>query len=428
VTDRGLPLLLSGLTGLRVAASFFTYAIGAWRFGLGAEMDLFFLAVIPLLATVNVTEAAGVGAAINFYARLPGSDPGERDRRVAGLFVSVGGVCLLLGVAFGLTAGPVAHALGGDLPPHAFDRVLRMLRVSAVGMALAPFGLIAGVGLLRARGRFLTAAALPFVPILTQVAALLTLARTAEAWLAAFVAGHALAAAAGLLASARVARPTWRVPRVHASLTFARELLPLAIAEVFLQGLYLRERQLAAALPPGSLSALVLGQRLTAVAGTIVSTGIEHTALPAIATAQFGGAEASARQRSREALSFAAVLCGVGGLLLFWWPELWITLAFRRGAFDQVAVSLTATAAAGYLGVYVFNSVGRVAIAADFARGLGWRVALTNGLMFLTYVALSAPLARSGIPGLAVAASVSFGIGTVAALAAGLSRGIHAAR
>jgi len=422
VTDRRLPLLLSGLTGLRVAASLVVYSLAARRFGLGSELDLFILAVTPLLAAVNLTEAAGVGAAINFYARLQSTEARERDRRVAGLFVYVGAALILLGAGFGLAARPVAHLLGGGIPPAALERLVGLLRLSAIGMALAPLGLIAGVGLLRARNRFLTAAILPFIAVAVQVVALLTVAKTAKGWLISFVAGHALAAVVGLTASSRVMRPAWRTPAGVAPLAFVREALPFAVAELCLQVLFIRERQLAAALPPGSLSALFLGQRIVGVAGAVVSTGIEHTALPAIATAQFGGSASGARRRSREAVAFVAVLTALVGVLLFTWPELWVTLAFHRGAFDELAVTFTAAAAVGYLGLYVFNSLGRVVIAANFARGLGWRVACSNGLLLLVYLGISYPLARSaGFFGLAIAASVSFCLGTVLALAAGLS-------
>lgn len=422
MTDRRLPLLLSGLTGLRVAASLLVYGLAARRFGLGSELDLFILAVTPLLAAVNLTEAAGVGAAINFYARLQSVEGQERDQRVAGLFVYLGGALVLLGAGFGLAARPVAHLLGGGMPPAALERLVGLLRLSAVGMALAPLGLIAGVGLLRARNRFLMAAALPFIPVAIQVVALSTVVTTAEGWLIAFVTGHALAAVFGLLASSRVIRPAWRAPARAAPLAFVREALPFALAELCLQVLFLRERQLAAGLPPGSLSALFLGQRIVGVAGAVVSTGIEHTALPAIAMAQFGGSASRARRRSREAVAFVAVLTAFVGVLMFTWPELWVSLAFHRGAFDELAVTFTAAAAVGYLGLYVFNSLGRVAIAANFARGLGWRVAFTNGLLLLVYLGISSPLARStGFFGLAIAASVSFCLGTVLALAAGLS-------
>ena len=421
MTDRRLPILLSGLTGMRVAASFVVYIVAARRFGIGPELDLFFLAVTPLLAAVNITEAAGVGAAVNFYARLQAVSPEERDRRVAALFVHVGGALVLLGAVFGLAASPLARVLGSGFPPDLFQRLVGMLRLSAVGMAVAPLGLIAGVGLLRAKSRFLTAAVFPFIPVAVQVIALLTVAHTPERWLTAFVVGHVMAGAVGLFSSARIVRPAWRYPTRAGSLAFVREALPLAVAELLLQGLFLRERQLAAALPPGSLSALFLGQRIVGVAGTVASTGIEHTALPAIATAQFGGSSTGARRRSRDALLFAAVLTLVGGVLLFSWPELWVTLAFRRGAFDELAVALTTTAAIAYVGLYVFNALGRVAIATDFARGLGWRVAAANGVLFSTYMVLSAPLAgRAGYVGLAIAASVSFALGTLLALAAGM--------
>jgi putative peptidoglycan lipid II flippase len=420
MTDRRLPLVLSGMTAIRVGASFVTYVLAARRFGVGPEMDLFFLGVTPLLAVINITEAAGVGAAINFYARLQARSGPERDRAVAGLFLHVGGSLLLFALAFALAARPLAVALGGGLPPHQLDRLTHLFRVSGIGVALAPVGLIAGIGLLRARARFLTAATLAFVPSAVQIVALLTVAHSAERFVTAFVLGHALAALAGLSSAARELRPAWKSPDGAAALAFLREVLPFAVAELALQGVYIRERQLAAGLPPGSLSALALGQRLVAVAGTVVSTGIEHTALPTIAAAQFGGAPAVARRHARQALLFSALLTIAAGIPTFAFPELWVRLAFRRGAFDDMAVALTAGAAAAYVGLYAFNALGRVAIAAAFGRGRGWRIAAANGLVLAVYLALSAPMARAwGYGGLAFAASIVLTLGTLLALAAG---------
>jgi putative peptidoglycan lipid II flippase len=234
------------------------------------------------------------------------------------------------------------------------------------------------------------------------------------------VARHALAAVVGLGPAVRELRPAWRSPDGRAALAFLREVLPFALAELALQGIYIRERQLAAGLPPGSLSALALGQRLVAVAGTVVSTGIEHTALPTIATAQFGGAAALARRHARQALLYCAILTVAAGIPTFAFTELWVTLAFRRGAFDELAVALTAGAAAAYVGLYAFNALGRVAIAAAFGRGRGWRIAAANGLILAVYVSLSGPMARSGgYGGLALAASIVLALGTLLALAAG---------
>jgi putative peptidoglycan lipid II flippase len=420
MTGRRLPLVLSSLTALRVGASFVTYMLAARRFGVGPEMDLFFLGITPLLALINITEAAGVGAAINFYARLQTRRGPERDGAVAGLFAYVGGGLVLFAVAFAAAAHPVAAALGRGLPPPQLDRLTDILRLSVIGVAAAPIGLVAGIGLLRARARFLTAASLAFVPSAIQIAALLTVADTAERFVAAFVVGHSVTALVALWAAARELKPAWHAPDRRAAGAFVREVLPLALAELAIQGLYVRERQLAAGLPPGSLSALALGQRLVAVAGVVVSTGIEHTALPAIATAQFGGQEASARRRSRDAVWYAGLLTVLAGIPVFAFPELWVTLAFRRGAFDELAVALTASAAAAYVGLYAFNALGRVAIAGAFGRGRGWRIAAANGIVLLLYLGLSAPMARAGgYGGLALAASTALALGTVLALAAG---------
>jgi putative peptidoglycan lipid II flippase len=423
VTRRDLPLLLSGLTALRVGASFLTYVLAAHRFGVGPEMDLFFLGITPLLALINITEAAGVGAAINFYARLQGRTGQERDRAVAGLFLHVGAAFLVGAGLFALAARPIAHALGGDLPAPQLERLTALFRFSALGMALAPIGLIAGIGLLRARARFVTAALLAFVPSAVQIAALLTVADTAERFLAAFVVGHAAAAVAGLSAAARELAPAWRVPDRRAAVAFLREILPLALAELALQSIYIRERQLASGLPAGSVSALALGQRLVSVAGVVVATGIEHTALPTIATAQFGGDPARARRHARDALLYTALLALAAGVPVFAFPETWVALAFRRGAFGDLAVALTAAAVTAYVGLYVFNAMGRVAVAAAFGRGLGWRIAGANLLVSGIYLVISAPLAAwGGFGGLALGASLAFGFGTVLVVAAGMPR------
>lgn len=421
MTQRRLPIILSGLAALRVAASFLTYALAARRFGAGSELDIYFLAVTPLLAVVSITEAAGIGASINFSARLQGASRELHARAIAGLFVWLA-VCLLLaGASFALCAGIVARFLGGGLPSAQIPRLERMLRISAVGVAVAPYTMVAGIGLLRAKGRFLTAASLTFIPVAVQLVVLLTVGNTAERLLLALVVGHAFAALAGASASARAMRPAWVAPLHTAPIRFFREIAPLAVAEAFLWAVYLRERQLAATLPPGSISALVLGQRLVAVAGTVVSTGIEHTVLPAVSRAHFAGAASIARKSSGDALMFGGLLTAVAGIALFLWPDGWVALLFSGGAFGTMATLMTATAASAYVGVYVFNALGRLAIVVDYGTGLGWRVALTNAILLCTYLLVSPRfLERGGFGGLALAASVSFILGTILAVVVGL--------
>ena len=421
VTLRRLPIVLSGLTALRVAASFLTYALAARRFGAGTELDVYFLAVTPLLAVVSITEAAGIGAAINFTFRQQGRGRELHARALAGLFVHLAAFLLLVGIVFAFCAGIAARSLGGGLPADQIPRLERMLRMSAVGIAVAPYSMVTGVGLLRAKGRFLTAASLAFIPVTFQLVALLTIGHTAERLLLALVVGHAFSAVVGASTSAHLMRPAWLAPLHTAPFTFFREIAPLGIAEALLWAVYLRERQLAAALPPGSISALVLGQRVVAVAGTVVSTGIEHTALPAISSAHFAGVESTARRRSRDALAFGSLLTVLAGIALFSWPDGWVALLFGGGAFGTMATLLTATAASGYVGIFVFNSLGRLAMVVNYGTGLGWRVVVANAILLCTYLIVSPVLLKSGgFGGLAVAASVSFILGTILAVAVGL--------
>lgn len=418
---RRLPVVLSGLAALRVAVSFLTYALAARRFGAGTELDVYFLAVTPLLAVIGITEAAGIGAAINFSFRLRGAGRDLHARAISGLFIHLAVFLFLAGAAFSLCAGIAARFLGGGLPTDQILRLERMLRISAVGIAVAPFNMVVGVGLLRAQSRFLTAASLTFIPVAVQLAVLLTIGQTAERLLLALVVGHLFAAIVGALASAREMRPDWVAPLHSAPFTYFREIAPLALAEGFLWVVYLRERQLAATLPPGSISALVLGQRLVAVAGTVVSTGIEHTALPAISSAHFAGAASVVRTRSTEALVFGALLTAIAGIVLFLWPDGWVALLFSGGRFGDTATLLTATAASAYVGIYVFNSLGRLATVVNYGTGLGWRVALTNAILLCTYLIVSPQFLRlGGFGGLALAASVSFILGTILAVVVGL--------
>ena len=161
------------------------------------------------------------------------------------------------------------------------------------------------------------------------------------------------------------------------------------------------------------MSALALGLRLVGALGAFVSAGVEHTLAPAVARLHSAGNHRLAQRSVVRGLWVVAGFTVGPGIALLLAPRLWVRLAFQRGAFDEVSVVLTSTVLVGYIGVYVFNSVGRVLIAATMSRRRAWDCIVINGCVLLLYLLLAPRLAASnGLMGLAVSTSVALATAT----------------
>lgn len=411
---RGTTLLLNGMLAARMLLSLGFYVLVARVFGTSGRLDLYWLAITPPLALTNVMEAAGVAVSINYVTSLARLSEARQRREVAGLVYVWLAIGLALAVGLLVLAPAIAARLGPGLPADRQAELTALLRLSSVAMCAGPAAMLGAVGILRAGGRYVAAAGVPLLAAGVQLGALLAGARSVLALTASFALAYVVGAGVAFSQLQSAWKPAWRWPGFAGRQLLWRQLPPLVLAELLLQLVLVRERSLASLLEPGAISALSLGLRLVAALGVLTSAGVEHTLAPALSRFHWEGAHGAARVSLGRASLAVAAFALVPGLALVVAPELWVSLAFRRGAFNAASVALTSAAVVSYLGVYLFTSVGRVFVTAAMSRQQAWPCVAVNGAALLVYVPLApALMTRFGIAGLASGTSVAFLAATV---------------
>jgi putative peptidoglycan lipid II flippase len=408
-----VTLVLNGLFAVRVLLSLGFYVLVARRFGTSAELDAYWLAVTPSLILVNLSEAAGVAASINYFTTIAHLGEDEQRSEVAGFIYAwlCAGALIALGLVLG--AREAAALLGPGLSDAGREQTTVLLRWASLAILAAPASILGAVGILRVSDRFVAAAVIALVPPAVQITALVGGVRTVSGLAATFGAAY-VGTAVFALAQLHLARhPAWLSPTFSHRRLLLAQLPPFIIAELLVQSVYLRERSLASLMGTGSVSALALGLRLVGALGAFVSAGVEHTLAPAVARLHSAGNHSLARRSVIRGLAVVAAFTIGPGIALLVAPRLWVRLAFYRGAFDQLSVTLTSTVVAGYFGVYVFNSIGRVLIAATMSRRRARDCVIINVAILGIYMLLAPWLASAyGLRGLALSTSSVLLLGT----------------
>ncbi len=411
---RGTTLALNGLLAIRILLSLGFYVLVARRFGTSAELDVYWLAITPPLVVINLMEAAGVAASINYFTSLSHLPEENQRAEAAGFLYAWLLAAAIFVLALLLFAPEVAAKLGPGFSAAQQANTAALLRVSSIAMLAGPATIVGTVGILRVSGNYIAAAAISLVPPVVQIGALLAGVNTVSGLTASFGLAYVGSAVFALSQLQRVRKPAWLAPTfVYRDLLF-RQLPPFVVAELILQLIYVRERSLASFIEPGAISALALALRLVAALGALASVGVEHTLAPAVSRLHSEGRHKLARTSIARATLTVGAFTLVPGVALLLAPDVWVRLAFRGGAFDDGSVALTSTVLVGYFGVYVFSSVGRVLIAATMSQRRAWHCVTINGGVLLLYVLLAPSLIGAfGLAGLALSTSIAFSVATV---------------
>lgn len=405
-------LLLNGLFGIRMAVSFVSYALMARTFGTSVEMDAFWVAVTPTLVGTNLVEACGIGAALTYAELLrQEADPVPRSETLGLLLIWLASGAAL-GVASWLSADRLVRLLAPGMPERVVGATIHLVQRASLSLAAAPVMYLC-FGLLHAQGRFLHAALLGLLPGLTLAGGQLLGPPDVGYVAALFVGGYLLGAAATIYSVVQHLG-LWRAkPRYERAHTFFRQFLPLVVGAAFLQLIFVRERALASRLEVGAISALSYALRIVTVFGGVVAAGFDATVTAAVARKHVDGDVAGVRRHVRESLLLVALLALIPGLALVLFAEPLVTVFFARGRFGQDSILLTAAAVLGYVGVYVWSSIGRVLVPAAIGRRRAAVSLLISTVAFLGYLVWAPPLAgRWHVSGLAFAASLALGVAT----------------
>jgi putative peptidoglycan lipid II flippase len=406
-------LALNVLFGIKVGVGVLSYSLMALCFGTSVEMDAFWVAATPTLVTVNLIEAAGIGAAVNYYASLR-SEPEARCRsEIVGFVVASFAVCVVVAGGVWLLASEVVELLAPGLQSTARTQAVQLLRVASVALAFGPATFLC-LGLLQGAGRFFSASLITLLPAAVLVAGQLLAVSRVEQLAMFFLAGYVVAAIVAVARAWSVFGLRRERPTFGRLADLARQFVPLALGAMMIQAIWLRERSLASTLEPGVISAMSYALRVVTVLGGIVAAGFEATVMTAVAAKHVQKDHVGVRRHVRRVLLLVAVLALPPGCLLIVASDDIVNLLFRRGAFGVEAAQLTAAAVVGYLGVYVYASLGRVLLPATIGRRRALTALVVSFVTLASYVLWAPALAtRLHISGLALAASLSFAVATL---------------
>lgn len=409
---RVTALALNGLFGLRMTISFVAYALIARSFGASGELDAFWIAITPTLIAINLIEACGVGSAVAHYALLAREPADVRRSEVLGFIVCWLGVGGVLSGSAWVFAGTIVRAMVPGLDPAAQELAARLVRVASASLAAGPVTYVC-FGLLNGAGRFVTAAVVGVLPAAVLVAGLVVGVSGVETLARWFTVGYVAAMAVTLGLVHRGLGPGPVRPTYGRLGAFFGQFLPLLGGAALLQMLLLRERAVASHLEAGTISALTFALRIVTVAGGVIATGFDATVAAVVSRQSIAGDEAGARTHVRRALALVALLTVPLGVALIVFADGVVDVLFGHGRFGPNAVALTAAAVVGYFGVYVWGSVGRVLVPAAVGRRRAVSAFVISLIALLSYLVWAPMLAaRFQVGGLALAASLSYGLAT----------------
>ena len=410
---------VSLLIGLGIAGSALVDIVVAAKFGLGAEVDAFFVAyTIPSIISA-VTLSASNAALVPCFAR--DLQENGRDSTWA-LFSTVFNIALGTGLVVFTTGMLTGNLLPTILAPGADRATIDLAaQLSRILFIIVPF--IGPIGVTRAflnaHKRFITPAVLDLVRSITV---LLVVWATHAIWgLTSVAVGFALG---GLLQFALLV--TLLIKELglgyrfcldlrHPVLCQAKRLLTAPFIDQGLtQVILVAERAIGSLFPPGSISVLGYGHRLSSVIVAVLCGGIETVTLPSLSDYAASRSPRNLRQAQETlvmSLRFVTILSIPVASAVASLNAPLSRLIFERGAFDRAATLL----AGSVLGLYALSIpfVGHLLLLRNYfyAAMKASQLILLSLWRAVLFIVIGVSLARViGLRGVALALAASTGL------------------
>ena len=355
LTDRYLPrgaTVLALLTIVYFVVRQVQNRVLANAFGLGTELDIYYVSVrIPEVA-LDLLVAAGLTAPfVPIYTAL-----GRDDERGANDFartVLTSAVLVMIVAAIGLIAAAplIADAVAGSLDTTARATYVDLFRINCLTLALFAASIALGEVLVASRRFFFYALAPVLYPLGAIVGTLLfadTLGVYAPAWgTVAGAVAHLVARAIGSLRTSFRFRPSLRV-RTPAFREFFRLMLPRMVSYPIdpVQTAYFAA--LALTFGPGSASALTFADDYRAVPVILIAQQFSLAAFPSLSGAFAIRDRPGFRTILNRNVLTIGVLTLVAAVLLAVLAPALIHFLLRGGDFDESDVALTASLLAAF--------------------------------------------------------------------------------
>jgi putative peptidoglycan lipid II flippase len=350
LTDRYLPQGATVLAILTIAYFIVRQVqnrVLANAFGLGTELDVYYVSVrIPEVA-LDLLVAAGLTAPfVPIFTALHRED--ERAANAFGRTVLTSAVLVMTVASLALIAAAplIADAVAGGLDAAARATYVDLFRINCLTLALFAASIALGELLVANRRFFFYALAPVLYPLGAILGTLLfadTLGVYAPAWgTVAGAAAHLLARVVGSLQTTFRARPSLQV-RTPAFREFFRLMVPRMVSYPIdpVQTAYFAA--LALTFGPGSASALTFADDYRAVPVILIAQQFSLAAFPSLSGAFAGRDRRGFRTMLNRNVLTIGVLTLIAAVLLAVLAPALIHFLLRGGNFDASDVALTAS-------------------------------------------------------------------------------------
>ncbi len=411
----GAGAVVALFTGLGYLGLFLRDIILARWFGVGADLDAFFLATtIPMFLVSVLSIPLGTMLIPQFLGTKERQSPGDAQRLVSRIaFVYLAAV-LVAAAALLASSAPLLKLIGSNFTPEKLRLSQSLLAWMLPILVLSGF-VIMNNALLNAIGRFTVPSA---AQIAVPVVSILALVLFGEKYgivsvVAGMLAGQIInlwLAGSALTKSGFSVRPAWSdgsVP-LRSALT---QYLPLVAAASFVNLTIPVNIGMASTLEEGSAAAFGLGSKVVVFITGLVSAGVATVILPYFSSFMARNRLLDVRNELSFFLLAGTVITIPVSFVLFAGAELIISLAFEGGAFTAADVKQVTRVMSYGIIQLPFFTVNLLILKFAIATSHAWRVMTASLFALVVNVGLNLILMQhSGVAGIALAASLAVAV------------------
>lgn len=404
--------VISAFSALGVGSGLLVDVLVAARYGMGATTDALFIALTIPQLLASILASATVPVMVPLFSKVRVEFGEEENWRVFSNLVNLTAIILAMVAVIGIIGSPLLMLISAPgLDAASRDLAISLNRILFLIVTMAGLAEVMKA-MLNSYHRF----AIPAAALVVQYLAIAVAIPLLEGHygVQAVAVGYVLGSVVQvlLLAASLAATGVRYYPLLdvtHPSVRQAGRLFgPLLAAEAMGQSSIWAERFLASFLPAGAVSALVYARRVLRALTLAVVSSVSRASLPHF-SALAGSRDLTGLRRSvRFGIRLALAICmPVAAWVIIVRTPL-VSLLYQRGAFDEKAVSATASLVLIYMLGLPFMALWQLVLTPFYAledtrTPLRIRAAALVLLIFLE-VALAYV---SGVYGLAVALSLS---------------------
>lgn len=320
-------------------------AVTAYRFGAGAQSDVFF-AAHGLVAFGFLVFSAGAlqSAFMPRYQRAFQNHPYQGGQLFTQFAKSFGIVCALIVITYVVLAPLVVEAIF-DFSPEKTAAVAHMVQVLAPVIFFAGFGALLQ-SVLHAHGRFAIVATVPLMNNVAIIGVLIVLAPILGIW--SLATGYILGASLWLLLLLPVARRYFKQDGSHKTAVMADSkliwinLAPLVLLIAIDQVSAVAQHAFVSGLGDGIISSLHYAAKIAGLPIGIFAGAVATVFFPQMTGAFFRDDHEGARQWMTTGVCATAAITIPASCFLMLNSELVIASLMQRGSFDAQATTLAA--------------------------------------------------------------------------------------